>query len=57
MANLAARVQNGEPLVNMLTYPEFIRGLTAAQLQESARKYFPMESYAKFVLLPERTVP
>ena len=57
MANLAARVQNNEPLANMLTYSAFIRGLTAAQLQESARKYFPMDRYAKFVLLPERTVP
>lgn len=54
LANLSARVQNGEPLQNMLTYSTFIRGLTAAQIQTAARKYFPPENYAKFVLLPER---
>jgi zinc protease len=54
MVNLAARVENGEPLANMLTYANFVRGLTAQQLRASAQKYFPTNTYAKFVLLPER---
>jgi zinc protease len=56
MVNLAARVENGEPLENMLTYGNFVRGLTAQQLRASAQKYFPTNNYAKFVLLPERPV-
>jgi zinc protease len=56
LVNLAARVENSEPLENMLTYGEFIRGLTAQQLQSSAQRYFATGNYAKFVLLPERPV-
>jgi zinc protease len=54
LVNLAARAENGEPLENMLTYAEFIRGLTAGQLRESAQKYLPANNRARFVLLPER---
>lgn len=57
LTNLSARIQNNEPLGNMLTYSSFIDGLTASDIREAASKYFPMNNYARFVLLPERTVP
>jgi len=39
-------------------YDQMVKNLTAAQLQEAAKKYFDMSNYARFVLLPEtKTTP
>ncbi|MBK8249684.1 MAG: insulinase family protein [Gemmatimonadetes bacterium] len=53
LANLAARVENGEELENILRYSDFIRALTPAQVQQAARRYLSSGNVARFVLLPE----
>jgi zinc protease len=57
LVNLGARVENNEPLENMLTYGQFIQALSAEQIQQAARRYFERANVARFVLLPERPVP
>ena len=55
LGNIAARDQAGEPLAGLLTpYDDMVKGLTAAQIQDAAKKYFDTGHYAKFVLLPEK---
>ncbi|HET9425816.1 MAG TPA: insulinase family protein [Gemmatimonadaceae bacterium] len=53
--NLVARDRAGEDIAGLgAPYDAFLKGLTAAQLQEATRKYFNPGSYMKFVLLPEK---
>ncbi|MBL8982597.1 MAG: insulinase family protein, partial [Gemmatimonadetes bacterium] len=55
LANLAARVENGEELENILRYTDFIRALTPATVQAAAKRYLTGGNTARFVLLPETT--
>ncbi|MGQ0767315.1 MAG: M16 family metallopeptidase, partial [Gemmatimonadota bacterium] len=51
MANLVARVENGEDLGTLLGYTDLIRELTADKLRDAARLYLG-ENLARFTLLP-----
>ena len=54
-ANLVTRDRSGEDIGGLgAAYDSLVKGLTAAQLQDAAKKYFPVTNYAKFVLLPEK---
>jgi len=59
VGNLLARTQAGEDITGLLdAYDAMIRGLTPAQIQDAAKKYFDTTNYARFVLLPEtKTTP
>ena len=58
LTNINARDQAGEDIGGLLqAYDNMIRQLTAAQIQEAARKYFDLRNYAKFILLPEAAKP
>ena len=51
---ITTRDQAGEDIGGVLgPYDEMVRKLTAAQIQEAAKKYFNVANYARFVLLPE----
>ncbi len=53
--NIAARDQAGEELAGLgAAYDAMVRRLTAADIQQAARKYFNTANYARFVLLPEK---
>jgi zinc protease len=55
LGNIDNRDAAGEDLAGLLgAYDAMIRNLTAGQVQAAARKYFDMNNYAKFVLLPEQ---
>ena len=54
VANILARRQAGEDIAGLLKpYDQMLAGLTAAQIQDAAKKYFDTKNYARFVLLPE----
>ena len=54
LGNIMARHQAGEDIEGLLApYDRMLSGLTGAQIQEAARKYFDTANYARFVLLPE----
>jgi zinc protease len=56
--NIVARDRAGEDISGLGTpYDAFLKSLTAAQLQEAAKKYLDTSHYMKFVLLPEKKVP
>jgi zinc protease len=58
LGNIAARVENGEDPRGLATYTkDYIEKLTSEQIRDAARKYLDMTRYARFILLPERTVP
>jgi zinc protease len=44
----------GQPLTGLLTWSAQLDGLTAAKVQDAARKYFDPANVARFVLLPEK---
>lgn len=53
--NLVARDRAGEDVGGLGTpYDAMVTRLTAAQLQDAARKYLNTANYAKFILLPEK---
>jgi zinc protease len=53
--NLVARDRAGEDIGGLGSpYDLLLKGLTATQLQDAAKKYFNVANYAKFVLLPEK---
>jgi zinc protease len=59
VSNIAARDQAGEDIAGLLgAYDEMIKNLSPATIQNAAKKYFDMNNYARFVLLPEtKTTP
>lgn len=57
LANLAGRIENGEDPRGLLTYDQFIRALTAEQIQRAAREFLDVTHYARFVLLPVAVQP
>src|SRR5450759_3174142 len=53
--NMVARDRAGEDIGGLSApYDVMVKGLTAAQLQDAAKKYLNTANYAKFVLLPEK---
>jgi len=53
LANIMGREQAGEDIAGLLgPYDAMIRNLTASQIQDAAKKYFDVNNYARFVLLP-----
>lgn len=53
--NLVARDRAGEDVGGLgPPYDAMVKALTAAQLQDAAKKYLNTANYAKFVLLPEK---
>jgi zinc protease len=58
LGNIMARQQAGEDIAGLLApYDKLLAGLTAAQIQDAAKKYFDTSNYARFVLLPETGNP
>ena len=56
--NIVARDRAGEDISGLgAPYDAFLKALTAAQLQEAAKKYLDTSHYMKFVLLPQTKVP
>jgi zinc protease len=58
--NILGREQAGEDISTLLgPYDAMIRGLTPAQIQQAAQRYFDVNNYARFILLPEagKTTP
>ena len=55
VGNIVARDRAGEDIGGLgAPYDALVKGLSAVQLQEAAKKYFNTATYAKFVLLPEK---
>lgn len=59
LANIAGRDQSGEDIAGLLgAYDAMVKALSPSLLQEAAKKYFDVNNYARFVLLPEgKTTP
>jgi zinc protease len=59
MSSLVARDQAGEELAGMLEpYDDLVKAIDANLIMNAAKKYFDMNNYARFVLLPEaKTTP
>jgi zinc protease len=58
--NILARDAAGEDIAGLTTgYEEMIKAITPASIQASAKQYFNVNNYARFVLLPEtgKTTP
>jgi len=58
--NILGREQAGEDISTLLgPYDAMIRSLTPAQIQQAAQKYFDVNNYARFILLPDagKTTP
>jgi zinc protease len=55
VGNLVARARAGEDISGLGTpYDQFLKNLTAQQLQDAAKKYLSTTKYMRFVLLPEK---
>jgi zinc protease len=54
VSNIGSRDQAGEDIAGLLApYDALIKGLTAAQVQAAALRYFDTGNYVKFLLLPQ----
>jgi zinc protease len=55
VGNMVARDRAGEDIAGLgAPYDAFLKNLTAAQLQDAAKRYLDKSHYMKFVLLPEK---
>ncbi len=58
LSGIVTREQAGEDIAGLLgPYDELVKKISAAQIQEAARRYFDTKNYARFVLLPEAAPP
>ena len=59
MSSIMSRDQNNEELAGMLQpYDDLVKAIDANTIMNAAKKYFDMNNYARFVLLPEtKTTP
>ncbi len=57
LGNISARLEYGEDPRGLVEYQQFIKGLSADQIRDAARKYLDTSRYARFVLLPVETKP
>jgi zinc protease len=51
--SLSANYQNGENILDILHYTEWVNSLKTTDFTGFAKKYIQTENYAKFVLMPE----
>ena len=51
---ISANVMDGENLLDILTYNEYINSFKSEDLKKLANKYLTKENIAKFVLMPEK---
>jgi zinc protease len=54
LGNISARLENGEDPRGLLKYGDFIKGLSADQIRDAARRFLDAKNYARFTLLPAR---
>jgi len=58
ISTIMSRDQNGDDIAGVLArYDAMIKGLTAAQIQQAAKRYFNTKNYVRIVLLPEGPKP
>ena len=58
ISTIMSRDQNGDDIAGVLArYDSMIKGLTAAQIQQAAKRYFNTKNYVRIVLLPEGPKP
>ncbi len=50
---LSSNSQNGEDVLDLLKYNDWVNGLKASDLLAFSKKYLQMENYAKFILQPK----
>ena len=55
LTNIVGRDQAGEDVAGLLDDAS-VRAMSPASIQAAARQYLDLNNYAKFVLLPEKTV-
>ncbi len=56
LAGIATRDQSGEDIAGLLApFDALVKNISAAQIQEAAKRYFDVANYARFVLLPQAT--
>jgi zinc protease len=53
-SQISARDRMGEPIADILTFPERLNSATPAMLQEAARKYLRNDRYVRVSLYPEQ---
>ena len=54
IGQIAARDRVGEPIADVLSFPQRLNTATAAMLQTAAQKYLRMDNYVRVSLVPER---
>lgn len=55
LSSILTRAQTGEDLSGITTpYDDLVKNISAESLQNAAKKYFDVNNYARFVLLPEQ---
>jgi zinc protease len=54
-SQISARDRIGEPLADILTFPQRLETATPAMLQNAAQRYLRMDNYVRVSLYPERT--
>jgi zinc protease len=58
ISTIMSRDQNGDDIAGVLArYDAMVKGLTAAQIQQAAKRYFNTKNYVRIVLLPEGPKP
>ncbi len=55
MNAISASYQNGENILDLLTYNQWVNSLQGKDFVGFAKKYIQQDNYAKFVLLPAKT--
>ena len=53
---LSSNSQNGEDVLDLLKYNDWVKGLKGFDFLEFSKKYLQMDNYAKFVLMPKEGV-
>jgi zinc protease len=57
LSTLQFYLWHNEPLENLNQTLKYIEGLDKTAIQQAAKRYFDLNHYAKFVLLPEEQQP
>ncbi|HEX7939154.1 MAG TPA: hypothetical protein VF483_09205, partial [Gemmatimonadaceae bacterium] len=58
MSGIVTRDEYGEDIAGLLApYDALVKNISAAQIQDAAKRYFDTKNYARFVLLPEAAPP
>jgi zinc protease len=54
VGQIVARDRAGEPIADVLSFPDRLAGATTGMLQDAARRYLRADNYVRVSLLPER---